>query len=343
MGSTMKNAAPNAWVLTKSQAACLMILRNPGFSQRRIVGAAKLDLKKTEAALRKLAELGLATRSDSKLWTATAIGEICGFETVADPRVKRGRSPAPDAQFQLDLADQPQHDPRSPQPGPGGRRLLDLLDRPKGATDLARESGLSRERVGQLFLHLQAHGRIVFVDPDHPSWPIKRGDDESAALARDETRVLSAVPAERAADVSSLTMVKTLARCDIEGILDRLVEGGLVETVESPSGAPAFRLTAAALKHPQYVPSKRLPPPPPLPVRSDRVRLVLQTIADADALRIRDVKHLTKIPQRSINALMQYLKRKRLVVKVGDGFDDPYRLTKQGDATLAEMSLRRAA
>ena len=70
---------------------------------------------------------------------------------------------------------------------------------------------------------------------------------------------------------------------------------------------------------------------------------MLQTIADADALRIRDVKHLTKIPQNSINALMQYLKRKQLVVKIGDAFDAPYRLTKQGGATLAEMSLRRAA
>src|SRR5271165_2189004 len=343
MGSTMKNAAPNAWVLTKSQAACLMILRNPGFSQRRIVGAAKLDLKKTEAALRKLAELGLATRSDSKLWTATAIGEICGFETVADPRVKRGRSPAPDAQFQLDLADQSQHDPRSPQPGPGGRRLLDLLDRPKGATDLARESGLSRERVGQLLLHLQAHGRIIFVDPDHPFWLIKRADDESAVLVRDETRVLSAVPAERAVDVSTLMVVKTLARCDIEGILDRLLEGGLVETVESPGGAPAFRLTVSGLEHPQYVPPKRLPPPSRLPVRSGRVRLVLQTIADAGALRIKEAKNLTKIPQTSINALMQYLKRKRLVAKAGLEFDAPYSLTEQRRAVLAEMTLRQAA
>ena len=83
----MKNAALNPWVLTKSQAACLMIFRNPGFSQRRIAGAAKLDLKKTETALRKLAELGLATRSNSKLWTPTATGEICVFETVADPQI----------------------------------------------------------------------------------------------------------------------------------------------------------------------------------------------------------------------------------------------------------------
>jgi hypothetical protein len=48
----MKSAGPNARVLTKSQAACLVALRNPGFSQRRIAGAAKLDLKKTDAALK---------------------------------------------------------------------------------------------------------------------------------------------------------------------------------------------------------------------------------------------------------------------------------------------------
>ena len=300
----MKSAGPNVRVLTKSQAGCLMVLRNPGFSQRRIAGAAKLDLKRTEAALRKLAQLGLARRSDSQLWSAIA---------------------------------------RYPQPAPSGRRLLDLLDRPKGASALAHESGFSRERVGQLLLQLHARGRIIFVDPEYPSWLIKRADDESAVLARDDTRVLSAVPAERPADVSRLMMVKTLARCDIERTLDRLVEGGLVEIVESPSGAPAFRLTSAGLEHPQYVPPKRLLPASRLPVRSDRVRLVLQTIAEADALRIRDVRHLTNLPQRSVNALMQYLKRKRLVVKIGDAFDAPYRLTKQGVATLAEMSLRRAA
>jgi predicted transcriptional regulator len=339
----MKSTRPNARILTKSQAACLVVLRNPGFSQRRIAGAAKLDLKKTERALRKLAELGLARRSDSKLWSATKTGKTCDFETVADPRVKRGQPPRPDAQLQLDLADPSQRDPGYAEPGPSGQRLLALLDRPKDASALARESGFSRERVGQLLLYLQARGRIVFVDPDHPSWLIKRTDDESAVLARDETRVLSAIPAERGLDVSSLMMVKTLSRCDIERSLDELLEGGLVEIVASPNGAPAFRLTAAGLEHPQYVPAKLAPPPVRLPVRSDRVRLVLQTIADADALRIRDVKDLTSIPQRSINALMQYLKRKRLVVKIGDGFDAPYRLTQQGGATLAEMSLRRAA
>jgi predicted transcriptional regulator len=339
----MTSAGSRARVLTKSQAACLMVLRNPGFSQRRIAGVARLDIKKTEAALRKLAELGLARRSDSKLWSATATGEICEFETVPDPRRRKGRQRAPSGQLQLDLPDVSQREAGSGRMGPGARRVLDLLDRPKSAVALARETGFSRERIGLLLLRLNALGRIVFMDPDHPSWLIRRAEDDRTLLSRDETRVLSRVPAERAADASGLTKVKTLTRFEVEKILDRLVEAGMVEVVPSPTGAPAFRLTAAGLEHPQYAPAKRQPPPPHLPVRSDRVRFVLQTIADADALRIRDVKRLTDIPPHSINALMQYLKRKRLVAKTGDGVEDPYRLTRQGAAILAEMSLRRAA
>ena len=193
-----------------------------------------------------------------------------------------------------------------------------------------------------MLLRLHADGRILFVDPDHPFWLIRRADDESVVLDRDETLVLSALPAERAADLVRLTRLNRLARCDVEGSLHNLVERGLVEAVASPSGAPAFRLTAAGLEHPQYVPAKPLPPPH-LPVRSDRVRLVLQTIADAGELRIRDVKDRTKISQNSTNALMQYLKRKKLVAKTDPGLEAPYALSEQGRLVLAEMTLRQAA
>ena len=172
-------------------------------------------------------------------------------------------------------------------------------DRPKNAAALSRESGLSRERVRQLLLRLHAQERIAFVDPDHPSWLVKRADDESPVLSRDETRVLSALPPERAADVESLTRTTKLACGEVERILEKLIDGGLVEALGELSGAQAFRIAAAGLEHPQYVHTKRRLPPPHLPVRSDRVRTVLQTIADAEALRIRDVKHLTKIPQNS--------------------------------------------
>ncbi len=84
-------------------------------------------------------------------------------------------------------------------------------------------------------------------------------------------------------------------------------------------------------------------PPQRLPVQSDRVRKVLQEISDAGALRIKDVKDLTQLQHQSVNALMQYLKRKQLVAKAGLEALAPYSLTEQGRAVLAEMTLRRAA
>ena len=60
-------------------------------------------------------------------------------------------------------------------------------------------------------------------------------------------------------------------------------------------------------------------------------------------LRIKEVAISLNSPHQSINALMQYLKRKRLVAKVGQEFDAPYSLTETGRATLAEMTLRHAA
>jgi predicted transcriptional regulator len=49
------------------------------------------------------------------------------------------------------------------------------------------------------------------------------------------------------------------------------------------------------------------------------------------------------VPRQSMNALMQYLKRKQLVEKVGQEFDAPYSLTDEGRAVLAEMTVRHAA
>jgi hypothetical protein len=70
---------------------------------------------------------------------------------------------------------------------------------------------------------------------------------------------------------------------------------------------------------------------------------VLQAISDAGALQIRDVKNLTIMPHRSVNALIQYLKRKQLVAKAGHALNAPYSLTDQGRGTLMEMTPRQAA
>jgi hypothetical protein len=60
-------------------------------------------------------------------------------------------------------------------------------------------------------------------------------------------------------------------------------------------------------------------------------------------LRIIDVTNRLCLPRQSMNALMQYLKRKQLVRKNGHDLHSPYTLTAEGLAALAEMTRRRAA
>src|SRR5271170_5614096 len=105
--------------LTKSQEACLVALRDRKDSKAEIAISAKLDLLKTAAALRVLMQLGLAKQDRSKAWHTTARGKVCRFETVPDrPR-------------------------RSAVTGPGALRLLEALDRPMRAREIA-ESKLGR-------------------------------------------------------------------------------------------------------------------------------------------------------------------------------------------------------
>lgn len=325
--------------LTKSQAACLMVLRSPGLSAGRIAVAAKLDLYNVATALMRLEELGLAKKSDSRRWLVTEQGETCSFRTARDRRAKRGRPPA---QLMLDF-DEAVDGLALVRPGSSGQRLIDLLDRPTHGRTLPPKLGVSRERFRQLLLSLHARGRIVFGDPDQPSWLIKRADDESPILSREAERVLSALPGDHPTDGSRLRIAARVSEDEVERSLADLVAAGLAEALPGLWGGRAFRITAAGLDHPQYVPPRRAAPAPPLPVRSVRIRTVLQTLSDAGALRTRDVKILTKIPQNSINALMQYLKRRELVAKAGPEFDAPYSLTQAGRAVLAEMTLRYAA
>ena len=118
--STGERNVPRArnLLLTQAQAACLIALRSGSDSQPKIAMQAKLGLSKAMAALRNLAELGLAQRHQTKGWQATPRGKTCRFETVAG-RPRRN-----------ELA-----------PGPSGKRLLELLDRPMRGSRSSKSLG----------------------------------------------------------------------------------------------------------------------------------------------------------------------------------------------------------
>ena len=162
-------------------------------------------------------------------------------------------------------------------------------------------------------------------------------------IRRDEARVLSAIPDAYATNATKIRLATLMPENKVEQILERLIVSRFVEAFEGLQGNRVYRITAAGLKHPQRNQFARRAQAPRLPVESERVRKVLSAIRDAGALRIRDVTNMLRIQRESINALMQYLKRKHLVKKAGQEFNAPYSLTDEGHAALAEMTRRHAA
>lgn len=306
--------------LTTSQAACLNALRDGKNSKTRIAIQSNLDFRKTTAALGKLEELGLARRGEMNTWRATARGKTCRFRTVRE-RARRNNMT----------------------PGRGARRLLDALDRPMRGRELAEKLGVTKQNVHQLIVKLYSLGRLRLGDRDRILLIASRIDDETPLLSYDEERVLSAIPTECATSVTKIRIAVQLPEKQVRQLLKRLIVHGLIEARDGFDGEIVYGVTAPGLDHPQRSQDARRAKPPRLPFQSDRVLAVLSAILDAGALRIRDIRDRLHIPHNSMNALIQYLKRREMVQKTDQDFNAPYSLTEKGHEALAEMTRRLAA
>jgi hypothetical protein len=214
--------------LTESQAACLIALPNGKVSKPDIAIQAKLDLRKTAAALGALARLQLAKQGQAKKWHATARGKRIRFKTIPD-RLRRN----------------------SEIPGPGGRRLLKLLDRPMHGSEIVERLGVSQQRVRQLVIKLYAQGRVTFGDQENPFWIIRRADDRTPLLSRTEERVLSAIPREYVTNAAKIRLAARMPDNKVQKILVELIAGRFVEEFEGFQGIRVYRLTEAGKNHPQ--------------------------------------------------------------------------------------------
>jgi predicted transcriptional regulator len=192
-------------------------------------------------------------------------------------------------------------------------------------------------------IKLHAQGLVSFGDPENPFWIVMRAGDQTPFLSREEERVLSAIPPEYATNTTKIRLATRMSENKVHQALEHLIVDRFVEAFVGLQGNRVYRITAVGLKHPQRGQTARRAKAPRLPVESDRVRKVLSAILDSGALRIRDVTDALRVPHQSINALMQYLKRKHLVKKAGQEFNAPYSLTDEGRAALAEMTRRHAA
>jgi Mn-dependent DtxR family transcriptional regulator len=306
-------------VLTPAQAACLGALRGRALLKSEIAIETKLSLRTSARELHRLAHLGLAKRDQDHKWHVTARGKTCRFETAPNRPRRNGAAL-----------------------GPGAKRLLDMLDRPMRQVLIAEELGVSKQRVHQLTVKLHALGHVRFADPTRPSWLVMKAGDKTPFLSRHAERVLSVLPDDYATDLKKISVVARMSASKVKGILQELVVRSLVKAVQGLDSSPTYRITSAGLEHPQRVSDRARARAPRLPVESDRVRVVLSTIRDCGSVRIRDAAEGLAIPHQSLNALFQYLKRKRLIAKTGNDVHAPYSLTDDGRATLTEM-MRRAA
>jgi len=311
---------PKTISLTRAEAACLDAIRAGAGMQSLIALQTKLTLKDAAGSIAKLAAAGLVIRQQRYCWEATRRGERAVVSIVANPERSRGGKRFGEIR-----------------PGTSSDRLVALLDRPRRGTDLANELGISSQRVHQLVIRMVALGFLRVGDERHPLRIVCRADDHSVLLRITEERILSALPQGGATMVDKIAIMTRMTRPDVSASIQHLIDNGLVRQEGVSKHGELFILTPAGADHPQRRRTARRADLPPLPVRSERVREVLAYLVREGPTRTRDVGFGLKIPLRSINALMQYLKRKGLVRKSDAALNAPHEVTDHGRKTLVDM------
>ena len=316
-------AASEKIQLTASQAACLDAVREGLDSKTKIAVETKQDLKTVATALERLDRARLLRRADGYRWRSTKRGRSCAVQIVPDPERRLGGK-----RFGELVA------------GSTAERLLDALDRPMRGAELAERLGVTLQRVHQLVVKLHAQGRLKLDDQGKVLHIVARSDDPTILLNWHDERLLSVLPDEEPTSVTKITVATSWAAARVPVVLDRLCEKGLIEEVGESRGTVLYRVTSEGAAHPQRREGVTRAELPPLMVRSDRSFRVLSFIAERSEVRIMEIRDALGIPHDSMNAFMQYLKRRGLVRKVKPERNAPYELTTEGSDTLGEMIRR---
>jgi predicted transcriptional regulator len=313
---------PKPVSLTAPEAACLAALRS-GLERKVVIALrAGLTLRQTIRALGTLASLKLAIINDRYTWHLTRRGQIAEYSIVPAVLTRGPKTMT------------------TPRPGTSAARLLALLDRPRHGAELPTLLGVTRQRVHQLVVVLCANGLIRSADVAHPTFVIALKDDTSALLQLDQERVLSAFPEGEATTLSRIAPVIHMPARKLATIAETLRDADLIEKTGVATYGDLYRLTTTGSTHWQRSAAARQADTPPLPFRSGRVRAVLSCLESGGAIRTRDVGLALGISQPSINALMQYLKRKNIVRTQTDARNAPYTLTSEGRKTLVAMQFQ---
>jgi predicted transcriptional regulator len=305
--------------LTPSESACLDALRSGTNRKMFIATQVGSNLVVTQRSLERLASSGLAISDGRGVWRLTKQGKSVNV-AVALPSQRRGRS----GNGELIPTGCP-------------ARMLALLDRPRHITELPQLLDVTRQRIHQAVLILWTRGLIRSIGSTHPSFVIARKGDPSTLLTGNQERLLSVFQEATPTTISKAALAAKMSVSNARECGEHLQEQGLIETVGKSGASDLCKLTLAGIAHWQRNPAARRAEPPPPPLRSERIFLVLSHLERHGPTRTRDIASALGTPQPSTNALMQYLKRKEIARPKSTDHIAPYELTTDGRATLAAM------
>ena len=169
---------------------------------------------------------------------------------------------------------------------------------------------------------------------------IARKNDSSILLRSDQERLLSTFPEAEATTLSRTAHVFQIPTAKLDRIAKSLCKMGLIEKAGMATYGTLFRLTPTGAGHWQRSLTAPRADTPPLPFRSDRVQTVLSYLESHGPIRTRDIGLALGVGKATINALMQYLKRKNAVRPESNTHFAPYELTAEGREILAAMRRR---
>jgi DNA-binding MarR family transcriptional regulator len=319
------HAMPASVALPSAEAACLQLLRTGIGRPTTIALRCSHGVERIGRALATLSDLRLTEKGKDGVWGLTARGRTMSFSVLAEGKT-RGRKPS-----------------RTAVPGSTVARLLALLETPRHRADLPALLGVTRERVRQLVVSQSAAGRIRGAGSKDPIFALALTGDPVVLLTYAQERVLSAFAEETPTTLSRLARVAHRPPTVMAQIADFLRDVGFIEEAGRAAHGVLWRLTPAGRSHWQRSPDVAEAEEPPLMFRSGRIANVLAYLAEQGKARTVDVARALDIPPQSMNALMQYLKRRGIVRVRSDAFRSPYVLTDEGRELLAAMTRRSDA
>lgn len=315
--------------LRAADALCLEAIRAGASGTAQIAINIRLTMQRTRAALARLHEKGLVARgSHGWTWQLTAAGRRLGAPPAVHGKSRTRRMMAP------------------PREGSTAANILQLLDRPMRGAELVRRLGVTKQRILQLVVRHVAAGHVKVADATNVLLMIARQDDPTILLSREQERILSALP-EPDAPAVTVQRVSAVVHLQLSRVVEMLQDLCAKQLVAQRRAGQerVYRLAPAGAAHCQRRSDVRRASPPAerRSFRSDRVRQVLHYLATNGAARTRDVGEELGIPNLSMNALMQYLKRRGLARKVGEAQYAPHQITEQGRKVLSQLQHRTPA